>query len=110
MLKHGSGDRHRKPATHLGNPRAALFGVHPGIQAQQGQANPWDLDAEMMTRLPVATAKDHHNLFMARLITTRPLRLANEATCAESRLETPSAPLATTFELGRRFDIEALRP
>jgi hypothetical protein len=59
MLKHGSGDRHRQPATHLANRRAALFGVHPGIQAQQGQTNPRDLDAEMMTRLPVATAEDH---------------------------------------------------
>jgi hypothetical protein len=81
-----------------------------GTEPKRWQTNPWDLDAEMITRLPVATAKDHHNLFMARLITTRPLRLANEATCAESRLETPSAPLATTFELGRRFDIEVLRP
>jgi len=36
-----------------------------GIQGQAGQTNPRDLDAEMMTRLPVATAEDHHNLFMA---------------------------------------------
>jgi hypothetical protein len=65
MIKHGSGDRHRQPATHLANPRAALFGVHRGYRAKQRQTNPPDLDAEMITRLPVATAKDHHNLFMA---------------------------------------------
>jgi hypothetical protein len=29
------------------------------------QTNPWDLDAEMITRHPVATAEDHHNQFMA---------------------------------------------
>ena len=58
MIKHGSGDRHWQPATHLANPRAALFGVHPGIPAKQRQTNPPDLDAEMMTRLPVATAFD----------------------------------------------------
>ena len=33
--------------------------------AKQEQTNPRDLDAEMITRLPVATAEDHHNLFMA---------------------------------------------
>jgi len=30
----------------------------------QGQTNPRDLDAEMITRIPVAPAKDHHNLIM----------------------------------------------
>jgi hypothetical protein len=36
-----------------------------GYRAKQGQTNPRDLDAEMITRLPVATAKDHHNLLIA---------------------------------------------
>ena len=36
-----------------------------GYGARQGQTNPRDLDAEMITRLPVVTAVDHHNLFMA---------------------------------------------
>jgi hypothetical protein len=40
-------------ATHCANPRAARFGVHPGIPAKQWQTNPGDLDAEMITRLPV---------------------------------------------------------
>jgi hypothetical protein len=75
---------------------------------------PRDLDAEMIARLPVATAEDHHNLFMATdgvvpgmqdadasllagsgggirrglLIThPRPQRLANEATCRGARAE-----------------------
>jgi hypothetical protein len=36
-----------------------------GYGAKQGQTKPRDLDAEMIARLPVATAEDHHNLFMA---------------------------------------------
>jgi hypothetical protein len=64
MIKPGRGPA-PAAATHLANPRAALFGVHPGHRAKQGQTNPRDLDAEMINRLPVATAVDHHNLFMA---------------------------------------------
>ena len=45
--------------------RATRFGAIRGYRATQGQTNPRDLDAEMITRIPVATAKDHHNLFMA---------------------------------------------
>jgi hypothetical protein len=64
MIKPGRGPA-PAAATHLANPRAALFGVHPGHRAKQGQTNPRDLDAEMINRLPVAAAVDHHNLFMA---------------------------------------------
>ena len=44
--------------------RATRFGAIRGYRAKQGQTNPRDLDAEMITRIPVATAKDHHNLIM----------------------------------------------
>jgi len=44
-------DRHRQPATHLANPRAARLGVHPGIPAKQRQTNPPDLDAELYTEV-----------------------------------------------------------
>jgi hypothetical protein len=53
MLKHGQGTRTGSRQTQLANPRAARFGVHPGIPAKQWQTNPGDLDAEMITRLPV---------------------------------------------------------
>lgn len=49
-------NRHRQPGTHLAIPRAALFGIHPAIHGQPGQTEPRDLAAEMITRLPVATA------------------------------------------------------
>ena len=45
--------------------RATRFGAIRGYRAKQGQTNPRDLDAEMITRIPVAAPEDHHNLFMA---------------------------------------------
>ena len=40
---------------------SALIGDRP----KTGHTDPRDLDAEMIARVPVATAEDHHNLFIA---------------------------------------------
>ena len=48
----GSGDRSCES-------RAALFSAFiRGYRAKHGQTNPWDPDAEMITRHPVAAAED----------------------------------------------------
>ena len=62
MIKQGQRTGTAQPATHLGKPRAALFGVVRDTEPKQWQTNPRDLNAEMMTRLPVAIIG---NLFMA---------------------------------------------
>ena len=58
-------DRHRqrRPILPIGETLSSAF--IGDTEPKQWQTNPRDLDAEMMTRLPVATAEDHHNLFMA---------------------------------------------
>ena len=58
-------DRHRqrRPILPIREPLSSAF--IRDTEPKQWQTNPRDLDAEMMTRLPVATAEDHHNLFMA---------------------------------------------
>ena len=57
MIKQG-----QRTGTGSGDPscesRAALlFSVHPGYRARHGDTNPWDLDAEIITRHPVAAVK-----------------------------------------------------
>jgi hypothetical protein len=52
-----AGTGSRRPILGIREPLSSAF--IRGIQAQQGQTNPRDLDAEMITRLPVATASDN---------------------------------------------------
>ena len=56
-------DRHRqrRPILRIRETLSSAF--IRDTEPKQWQTNP--RDAEMMTRLPVATAEDHHNLFMA---------------------------------------------
>jgi hypothetical protein len=62
MIKQGrrTGTGSRRPILGI---RATRFGAIRGYRAKQGQTIPRDLDAEMITRLPVATAEDHRQLF-----------------------------------------------
>jgi hypothetical protein len=65
MIKQGqrTGTGSQRPILRIREPLSSAF--IRDTEPKQWQTNPRDLDAEMMTRLPVATAEDHRNLFMA---------------------------------------------